>query len=64
MTLKNIASSNKEVLIVTDRYANEGRFFSGISPKFKHEINCTVELFNQNSFPHCFITSNTVIKKG
>jgi hypothetical protein len=43
--------------IVTDNYANEGWFFSGVSPYWKDKANCEIKLVSISGVPRAFIYS-------
>lgn len=44
-----------EVGLVTNQYANEGRFFSGVSPDWKDKVNCEIRLLSVQDVPRAFI---------
>lgn len=45
----------KEVGIVTDRFANEGRFIAGVPSYMKPNANCYLKLVELNKMIRCFV---------
>lgn len=57
LSFGKITNQYFELGIVTDNYANEGRFFSGVSPAWKDKANCEIKLFSIEGVPRAFICS-------
>lgn len=57
LVLGKITKQNIELGIITDAYANVGRFFSGVSPWKKQKANCEIRLCIVKGIPRVFIFS-------
>jgi hypothetical protein len=49
------STTQKEIVISTEFYCNEGRFFSGLPLLHLDKVNCELVCFCVNSVPRCFI---------
>jgi hypothetical protein len=58
-------SKGREVVICTDKYANEGRFILGTTPSGKeHQANCTTKLITNSATVRCFVVAIKTLNKG
>jgi hypothetical protein len=56
------STTRKEIVISTEFYCNEGRFFSGLSCAHLDKINCELVCFSVNGVPRCFIRTTKSIE--
>ena len=57
LSFGKIYGAKFEIGLKTDQYANEGRFFSGVSPDWKDKANCEIRLLFVWQVPRAFIYS-------
>lgn len=64
LSFGEVALLKKEIIIDSQKFSNEGRFFSGVSTKFEKKANCEFRLFDIDGLPRCFIFAIKQIEKN